>query len=126
MSYYTPKRRALGLGTAHGGTHHWWLQRVTSVALLPLTVLFVIPFAQALGDGHEAVVALYSGPFHALVAILFIGVTFHHLAQGLQVVIEDYVHHKGWRAGLLLGNTLLCGALGIAGVFAVLKIALAG
>jgi len=126
MSYYTPRRRALGLGTAHGGTHHWWMQRLTSVALVPLTVAFVIPFAQALGAGHAEVTALYSNPFHALVAILFIAVTFHHLAQGLQVVIEDYVHHKGWRTGLLLANTLGCATFGIAGVFAILKLAFGG
>ena len=70
--------------------------------------------------------ALYRNPFHALVAVLFLGVGFHHLAQGLQVVIEDYVHARGWRTALLLGNTMFCIAFGLAGVFAVLKIALTG
>jgi len=126
MSYFTPRRLATGLGTAHGGTHHWWLQRLSSVALIILTPLFAVPFAQALGEGHAAVTALYAVPFHALVAILFVAVAFHHLAQGLQVVIEDYVHHKGWRTGLLIANTFVCAAFGIAGVFAVLKLALAG
>ncbi|MGF1447174.1 MAG: succinate dehydrogenase, hydrophobic membrane anchor protein [Pikeienuella sp.] len=126
MSHRTPKARVTGLGSAKDGTHHWWTQRVTSVALLPLAILWAVPFAQALGVGHEAVIALYSHPFHAIVAALFIAVTFHHHAQGLQVVIEDYVHHKGWRTGLLLANTLLCGFLGFAGVFAILKIAFTG
>jgi len=126
MSHITPRRLAAGLGAAHGGTHHWWLHRVTSVALIFLTPLFAIPFAQALGEGHDAVLALYAVPFHALVAILFVAVSFHHLAQGLQVVIEDYVHAKGWRTGLLMANSFLCAVFGIGGVFAVLKLALAG
>lgn len=123
MSYRTAKARVTGLGTAHGGTHHWWTQNLSSLALVPLTVLFVVPFAQALGESREAVLGLYAQPFHAIVAALFMAVTFHHLAQGLQVVIEDYVHAKGWRVSLLAANTLLCAAAGFAGVFAVLKIA---
>lgn len=124
--FRTPRARVSGLGTAHGGTHHWWSMRLSSVALIPLTPLFVIPFARALGAGHDAVMATYTNPFHALVAILFIAVGIHHLMQGLQTVIEDYVSAKGWRTGLLLGNTLVCAALGLMGVFAVLKIAFTG
>jgi len=123
MSFRTAKARVTGLGAAGSGVHHWWLHRVSSVALIPLTILFAIPFAQALGDGHAAVAALYADPVHAIVAVLFVAVGFHHLAQGLQVVIEDYVHHKGWKTGLLLANTLFCALFGIAGVFAVLKVA---
>jgi len=123
MSFRTAKARVTGLGSAGGGTHHWWTQRLSSVALIPLTVLFVVPFARVLGEGHDAVMALYGHPFHAIVAALFLAVTFHHLAQGLQVVIEDYVHHRGWRTGLLIANTLGCAAVGFAGVFAVLAIA---
>lgn len=126
MSYQTPRAQATGLGTAHSGTHHWWVQRLSSIALIPLTVLFVPPFAGALGQGHAAVVALYASPFHALVAILMIAVAFQHLHQGLQVVIQDYVHHKGWLTAALTGAWMLSGAAGLAGVFAVLKIAFAG
>jgi succinate dehydrogenase / fumarate reductase membrane anchor subunit len=123
MSYRTAKARVTGLGVAGHGVQHWWTQRVTSVALLPLGALWAVPFAQVLGEGHEAVLALYAQPFHAIVAALFLAVGFHHLMQGLQVVIEDYVHAKGWRTGLLLANALGCAALGFAGVFAILKIA---
>ena len=126
MSFKTSRARVSGLGAAGHGTHHWWTQRITSVALVPLTILFIIPFARALGGSHEEVLALYRHPFHALVAILFLAVGFHHLMQGLQVVIEDYVHGKGLRTVLLMGNTMLCFALGLAGVFAVLKIAFTG
>lgn len=124
MAYRTPRARVSGLGSARGGTHHWWQQRVSSVALVPLTILFLIPFARALGAPWEEVVAIYASPWNAVIAVLFIAVTFHHLMQGLQVVIEDYVHHKGWKTGLLLANTLLSALFGLLGVFAVLKIAL--
>ena len=126
MTFKTSRSRVSGLGSAGEGTHHWWTQRITSVALIPLTILFVIPFARALGGEHAEVLALSANPFHALVAVLFLGVGFHHLAQGLQVVIEDYVHAKSWRTALLFGNTMFCFVFGLAGVFAVLKIAFTG
>ena len=92
MSYRTDKQRVLGPGSAKEGTGHWWSQRLTSIALIPLT-------------------------------ILFIGVTFLHLQQGVQVVIEDYVHDPALKTGALLANTLLTWAFGLSGVFAVAKIA---
>lgn len=122
----TPLNIVAGLGSAKEGVGHWWMQRVSSIALIALTPLFGIPFAQALGDGYEAARALYAQPAHALIAILFILVSFWHLAQGLQVVIEDYVHGKGSRTALLLGNTFFCGLMAAAGVFAVAKLAFAG
>ena len=124
MAYKTARGRAIGLGASGTGVHHWWTTRVTSVALVPLGLLFVFPFAGALGEGHLAVLAVYHNWFNAIVAVLFIAVSFYHLMLGLQVVVEDYVHHKVWRTALLLGNTMLCAFLGLAGVFAVLRIAL--
>ena len=126
MAFRTPRARVRGLGAAKEGTHHFWQQRVTAVAMIPLTILFVIPFAGALGSGYEHARALYANPWHALIAVLFIGVGFRHLALGLQVVIEDYVPHHGWRAGLLIANTMFCFVFALAGIFAVAKIALAG
>ena len=122
----TPSNIVYGLGSAKEGVGHWWMQRVSAVALMPLTLLFIIPFGQAIGQGHTAVTALYAQPFHALIAILFILVSFWHLAQGLQVVIEDYVESKGSRTALLMGNSLLCGLFAAAGVFAVAKLAFGG
>ena len=89
----------------------------------PLTILAIFPFAGGLGSEHAEVLAIYSNPFNAIIAVLFLAVGFHHLMQGLQVVIEDYVHHKGVRTAALLGNQMFCAAFGFAGVFAVLKIA---
>ncbi len=123
MTYRTPRARVSGLGSAGQGTHHWLSQLITSVALIPLTVLFIVPFAGAVGGEHGDVLALYANPFHAVVALLFIATAFRHLAQGLQVVIEDYVHAKAWRTGLLVGTVMFCFAFGLAGMFAVLKIA---
>jgi succinate dehydrogenase / fumarate reductase membrane anchor subunit len=124
--FRTPRQNAVGLGPAREGVGHWWASRLTSAALVPLGLLFIFPFARALGDDHAAVAALYAQPFHAIVAILFIGVTFLHIQQGLQVVIEDYVHAKSVRTAALLANIGLAWVFGLIGVFAVLRIALAG
>ncbi len=126
FDYRTDKQRVIGLGSAKSGVHHWWSQRLSSVALLPLTILVIFPLDHALGSSWADVVATYSSPFHAIVMILFLAVGALHLQQGLQVVIEDYVHARPIRTALLLGNTMLCALLGLAGVFAVAKIAFAG
>ena len=99
------------------------MQRVTAVALIPLTLLAVLPLAGALGKDHAEVLATYQSPWTAIFTILFIAVAFNHLRLGLQVVIEDYVHDKAIRTALLLGNTMFCVLFGFAGVFAVAKIA---
>lgn len=119
MAFKTDYSRVHGLGAAGEGAHHWWMQRISSVALIPLTILFIIPFGRALGSGHEAMVATYSSFGNALVAVLFFMVGFWHLAQGVQVVIEDYVPHKPTRVALLMLNIFACGALAVAGMLAV-------
>ena len=126
MSFRTPRTLATGHGSAGAGTHHWWVQRVTSVALIPLTVLAILPFAGAIGQDHDEVLAVYRNPWNAIVTALFLVTMFYHLMLGLQTVIEDYIQAKGWRTGLLLGNQFFCAAFGFAGVFAVLKIAFTG
>jgi succinate dehydrogenase / fumarate reductase membrane anchor subunit len=126
MRYRTDRQRVVGLGSAHNGAEHWWSQRLTSLALVPLTPLFLFPFARALGDDFETVRATYAHPFNAIVAILFLLVGFRHLQQGVQVVVEDYVHDKAWLTATLVANTLLTWGFALAGVFAVAKIAFAG
>ena len=113
--------RFVGLGNARKGTRHWRMQRVTAVALLPLSIIFALTFGKALGSGHEAVLSTYSDPFNATVAILFIAVGLFHLQQGVQVVIEDYAHNKVG-AALHLINTIICLCLGIAGTYAIMLI----
>ncbi|HRW17048.1 succinate dehydrogenase, hydrophobic membrane anchor protein [Amaricoccus sp.] len=123
MGYRTDRQRAVGLGAAGEGTGHWWNQRLTSLALLLLTPFFVFPFAATLGADFETARATYADPFNALVAILFLLVAFAHLQQGVQVVVEDYVHGRALRTALLLANLLICWALALAGIFAIAKIA---
>lgn len=122
MGYKTDLARVQGLGSAGDGAHHWWLHRISAIALIPLTLLFVFPFARTLGGGYEAMIATYTTFGHALVAVLFFLVGFWHLAMGLQVVIEDYVPHKPTRVALLVANTLFNGALAVAGILAVATI----
>lgn len=122
MAFKTDYSRVHGLGRAGDGVHHFWIQRMTSVALVPLTILFLIPFGRALGGGHEALLATYGQFGHALTAILFIAVACWHFAIGIQVVIEDYVHGHGARLTLLIGTKLFSYTLAAAGILAVVKI----
>jgi len=124
MHFFTAKKRVLGLGAAREGVQHFSLQRITAVALLPLVVLFVLPFANSLGTEYQHVLDVYANPLNALVAILFFLTAFTHLRLGLQTVIEDYVHGKPMRTTLLLANTLFSWLFTAIGIFAVLKIAL--
>jgi succinate dehydrogenase / fumarate reductase membrane anchor subunit len=124
MRYQTDRQRVTGLGTAHDGVGHWWSQRLTSIALAPLTIFFIFPLVRALGSDWVTVQAIYARPLNAVVATLFFLVGFLHLQQGLQVVIEDYVHDKPFRVAALVANTLICWGLAITGVFAVAKLAL--
>ena len=123
MGFRTDLQRVQGLGTSGDGVGHWWSQRLTAVAMVPLTVVFLFPFVQSLGGTWEEVRESYGHPFNAVVAILFLAVGFRHLQQGVQVVIEDYVHDKPLRTAMLLANTLLTLAFAATGIFAVAKIA---
>ena len=124
MSFKTSYKRVAGLGSAKDGTRHWWMVRLSSIALVPLSLLFIYTFGQALGSGYEAVIETYSKPWNALVAIMFLLVGFHHLRDGLQVAIEDYAHAKSTRTVLLILNSLLCWGFAIIGIFAVARISL--
>jgi succinate dehydrogenase / fumarate reductase membrane anchor subunit len=122
--YRTSMSRAVGLGAAGGGTEHWWAHRISSIALIPLTILALPPLIRTIGGGYEAVQATYGNLWNATIMALLILVTFRHLQHGLQAVVEDYVHQKVARTTLILLNTWFCGLFAVAGVFAVAKIAL--
>jgi succinate dehydrogenase / fumarate reductase membrane anchor subunit len=122
----SPLGRAVGLGSAKEGAEHWWMQRLTAVALVPLSLWFVASLIALAGADHGAVVEWLSGPLAAILMLLLIGATFYHAALGLQVVIEDYVHGEGVKFAALVLNKLICFALAVAGIFAVLKIAFGG
>lgn len=122
MSYRTDRARVTGLGSAKAGTGHFWEQRVSAIAMMILTPLFIFTLAPAIGTSFENVQATYSQPFNAIVALAFIITTFLHLFQGLQVVIEDYVHSR-MGVVLIISARLFCSLGALTGVFAILKIA---
>lgn len=119
----SPLGRALGLGSAKEGVEPWWLQRVTAVALVPLTLWFVAALVGHLGAEHAAAVAWLRSPLTAVAMILLVVATFVHMALGVQVVIEDYVHHEAAKIASLVLVRLACWALGAAALFAVLRVA---
>ncbi len=122
-SYKTDYNRVAGLGSAREGAGHWWAQRLTAIALVPLSVVFVLYFGSSLGTGRAAALATFGNPFAALTAILFIGAGFSHLQLGLRVVIEDYVQSRRLAMSLLIMNVLFCWGFAAAGVFSVARIA---
>ncbi len=123
MALRTKLSEARGLGTAKEGTHHWWVQRVTSIALIPLTIWFAFALASVARQSHEAVVAWLATPVNAVLMLLFIVATFHHLHLGIQTIMEDYLHKEPVKIAGILGVKLASAALGVAAAFAVLKIA---
>ena len=122
----SPLGRAFGLGSAKEGVEHWWAQRLSSLALIPLSLWFVAGVIGHLGADHLAFKAWLANPIASVLMILTVGVTFHHLNGGIQVVIEDYVHAEGVKIAALIALRFACFFLGAAGVFAVLKIAFTG
>ncbi|WP_431282213.1 succinate dehydrogenase, hydrophobic membrane anchor protein [Humitalea sp. 24SJ18S-53] len=119
----TPLGRVRGLGSARGGTHHWWGQRLTSLALLPLTLWFAISAVSLAGATHSDALVFIGAPLNAVLLIATLLLTFHHTNAGLQVVIEDYVRAPGARIAALLAVQAACWLLAIASVLAVLRIA---
>lgn len=121
----TPLARAFGLGSARSGLAHWWALRVSSVALIPLSLWFVASIIAHAGDDHAAVLAWLKSPISSLAMVLLLVAIFHHAALGLQVVIEDYLHGSAKFTSLIL---LQLGAIGFAalGILATLRIAASG
>lgn len=116
--------RVRGLGSAKDGVAHWWAQRVTALALVPLTLWFVFGIVALAGSPQAQVQAWIAHPVNTVLLVLLVAATFHHLTLGVQVVIEDYIHHEGRKLALLLGVKALAWVFGLAGVLAVLRIAL--
>jgi len=123
MSLMTPLNRVLGLGTAKGAAEHWWLQRTTAVALLPLGLWLAYALLTLPKFDYTSVVAWVREPVTSILLILLVVAAGYHSALGIQVVAEDYVSSKGLRAATLMASTLAHVGLTIAAVFAVLKIA---
>lgn len=126
MSHRTPTGRVHGLGSAQHGVDHWWGQRLTALALVPLLIWFCISLVGLVGADHATFTAWLSTPARAVTMLLLIFATFYHMKLGLQVVIEDYVHSRGWNITLLVMNGFACVLLGTASAFSVIKVALGG
>lgn len=122
----TPLKVARGMGSSHSGVHHWWLQRVTAVALVPLSIWFLFLLGGMVHASYGDVMAAISQPIHALLLIVFVACMFWHGMLGLQVIIEDYVHTR-W-LGVTLQMALRFGAaLGaLAGIMAIVAVWLVG
>ena len=122
----TPLGRARGLGSARSGTVHWWHQRLTALALVPLTLWFAVSVIVIAEGDHAATLAWIRNPVAAGLLILMLGAGAYHLKLGLQVVIEDYVHRPGLKLAALIATTFATVALALASVMAVARIWLAG
>ncbi len=122
----SPLSRVRGLGSAKEGTHHWWAQRLTALALIPLVIWFVVSIVCLSGSDYVAVRAWVASPVSMVLLVLTIGFTFYHGQLGLQVVIEDYVHSEWQKLALLIlvkGVALL---LTVVGIVAIARIAFGG
>ena len=122
MSLRTPHARVRHLGSAKDGTRHWWVQRVTALALIPLSLWFVISIIGVVGADHQAMVEWVGNPLTATLLVLLIAATFYHAALGLQVVIEDYVSDKVARIAAILFVQGLSFLLAVIGIISVLSI----
>src|SRR5260370_13925420 len=120
----SPLGRAIGLGSAKEGVELWWLQRVTAVALVPLTLWFAVAVIGLVGADLETVQNWAARPLPAILLVLLLIATFYHASLGLQVVIEDYVHAALAKLGLIILVRLSCVAFAVAGIVAVLMLAL--
>jgi succinate dehydrogenase / fumarate reductase membrane anchor subunit len=120
-------RSALGrvrhLGSAKEGVQHWWAQRLTAVALVPLLLWFVASIAWLAGADRAAFVGWVAQPLNAILMVVLLAAGFHHMQLGLQVVIEDYVHGEGAKLASIVFVKFAALLFALVGIFAVLKIA---
>lgn len=126
MTFRAPIKVAKGLGSAHHGVAHWWAQRLTALALVPLMIWFTIGLAANAGADHAAAVAWIGSPVNAVLLVFTLIAGLYHGALGLQVVIEDYVGSEAGKLVLILLEKFAAIVLGAAAVFSVLKIAFGG
>ena len=121
----SPLGRAIGLGSAREGVGPWWAERVSAVALIPLTLWFAASIIVHTGSDYTTFVSWLRAPLVATLMILLLIALFHHTALGLQVVIEDYIH-SGAKFAAVIAVRLGCFALAAAGFVATLRIAFSG
>ncbi|HLH97448.1 MAG TPA: succinate dehydrogenase, hydrophobic membrane anchor protein [Xanthobacteraceae bacterium] len=118
----TPLARVRGLGAARSGTTHFWLQRLTAVANVPLTIAFVVILVSLLGRNHAAAAQILGSPLVAIIMLLFIISITTHMRLGMQVIIEDYVHEEPARMILIMANIFFSFAVALASAYGILKL----
>ena len=123
-SMQTPLAAARGLGSAKSGLHHWWNQRMTAVAMVPLVIWMVSLSILMTGAGYEDALILVSHPANATVLILFVAVGFWHAMLGLQVILEDYVAAEGLRLILMTLIRMFAIALAALSILSILRVVL--
>jgi succinate dehydrogenase / fumarate reductase, membrane anchor subunit len=118
--------RARGLGSAKQGVHHWWAQRITAVALIPLVVWFAISLIMLSGADYTVVRAWIGSPVVMVLLTLTIVIGLHHGQLGMQEVVEDYVHNEGMKLGLIVLLRFIAVFFGLAAIVAILRIGFGG
>jgi succinate dehydrogenase / fumarate reductase membrane anchor subunit len=118
----TPLRRVQGLGAAHHGVEHWYLQRLTAIANIPLMISFVIIIASVAGRPYAEAARILANPFVAILLALGVASVTYHMRLGLQIVVEDYVHTKMPKFIYGVANTFFAVAVAATSIFAILKV----
>jgi succinate dehydrogenase / fumarate reductase membrane anchor subunit len=122
MSIRTPLGRVRGLGSAKSGTQHFWHQRLTALANVPLTISFIIIVVSLLGSGHARATQTLSNPLVGIVMFLFVASAAYHMKLGMQVIIEDYIHDEKLKLAAVVLNTFFAIAVAASCFYALLKI----
>jgi succinate dehydrogenase / fumarate reductase membrane anchor subunit len=120
----SPTARARGLGSAKSGVEHWMAQRVTAIGNLVLGLWFLYSIVVNRGMSYTEALLWLSDPINAVAMILFVVCSFYHAVLGFQTVVEDYIHHEGFKIAKLIGIKLVYFALAVLAVFSVLQVAL--
>ena len=121
MTLQTPLSRVRGLGSAKGGVHHWWVQRVSGAALVPLTLWFIFSVASLAGTPYAAWTQWLANPLHTVFMIALVLCGFHHGHLGLQVVVEDYIHNEAIKLIMITTVRWFSALLAITSIFSILK-----
>ena len=124
VSMRTPLARVKGLGAAGHGVEHWWIHRVTAVSNIPLIIAFVIIIAALAGSSYQEAISIISHPLVAIILILAVISVTNHMRLGMQIIIEDYVHDKGYKIAAVIANNFYAVIIAVACLFAILKVSL--
>lgn len=126
MSLRTPLAEARGLGSAKEGTGHWVAQRLTALALIPLTLWFVVSVLTLMHASYFTVVNWMHAPWNAILLVLTVLTVYWHAYLGLQVIVEDYVHREWLKLSVIVALRFIAVILAAIGIFAVLRVAFGG